>query len=158
MTCSSMPARVPRHDRHLICGTLGTVGATQQGADRRGVGRAAVAFTLVAMGVSTVGAIGGGPSLCPVALLTGTACPGCGMTRGIVALVRGDMSASWAAHPLATFVLAQVVVGVGWWTASGRGRVTAPTSRQVATAAAVTACALIIVWLLRVTTGTLPIV
>lgn len=45
-----------------------------------------------------------GSTLCPVAALTGTPCPGCGMTRAVVALARGDLSAAWRWHPLAPLV------------------------------------------------------
>ena len=35
-----------------------------------------------------------GPTLCPVALLTGVACPGCGMSRAMAWLLRGDLERS----------------------------------------------------------------
>ena len=38
-------------------------------------------------------------SLCPVAALTGFPCPGCGMTRAVSAILRGDFSAAWKLHP-----------------------------------------------------------
>jgi hypothetical protein len=39
------------------------------------------------------------PSLCPVHLLTGWDCPGCGMTRAVLLLARGDVAASLHQHP-----------------------------------------------------------
>ncbi|MEZ5216028.1 MAG: DUF2752 domain-containing protein [Ilumatobacteraceae bacterium] len=40
-----------------------------------------------------------GPVLCPIRRVTGLPCPTCGMTRSVLALVRGDLVASVAAHP-----------------------------------------------------------
>jgi hypothetical protein len=45
------------------------------------------------------------PSLCPVHALTGHDCPGCGMTRALLALAQGDPVASFRQHPFALPVL-----------------------------------------------------
>lgn len=37
---------------------------------------------------------------CPIKLLTGVSCPGCGMTRAYASLLRLDFSAAFAYHPL----------------------------------------------------------
>lgn len=37
---------------------------------------------------------------CPIKYLTGLSCPGCGMTRAWLALLRLDLAAAWAYHPL----------------------------------------------------------
>lgn len=37
---------------------------------------------------------------CPVRLLTGVACPGCGMTRAVLALLRLDIGLAIEMHPL----------------------------------------------------------
>ena len=39
-----------------------------------------------------------GPTFCPFALCTGTACPGCGMTRAASHLVRGDIGTAITYH------------------------------------------------------------
>ncbi|HAZ08646.1 MAG TPA: hypothetical protein DCZ01_09040 [Elusimicrobia bacterium] len=39
-------------------------------------------------------------TLCPVRLLTGHLCPGCGMGRSVVSAMRGAWGASFAQHPL----------------------------------------------------------
>ncbi len=38
--------------------------------------------------------------ICPFRLVTGIPCPGCGMTRAVLAACRGDMTAAFAYHPL----------------------------------------------------------
>mgnify|MGYP001818937247 CR=1 FL=1 len=45
---------------------------------------------------------------CPIMGATGCRCPGCGMTRGVAALGRGDFAGSFALHP---FTLA---FAAGW--------------------------------------------
>ncbi len=62
--------------------------------------------------------------LCLFHRLTGLPCPGCGMTRGVLALLGGDVRAALAFHPLSPVVVA--IVGA-WWVnnllaASGRPR------------------------------------
>ena len=42
---------------------------------------------------------------CPVRLVTGYQCPGCGITRVFVALSRGDAAGAYAANPLVTILL-----------------------------------------------------
>lgn len=38
-------------------------------------------------------------SSCPMVLFTGYPCPGCGLTRAGMALLRGDFSRAWQIHP-----------------------------------------------------------
>ena len=47
--------------------------------------------------------------LCPWRRLTGTNCPGCGATRGVMALLRGDVAYSLRMHPLSPVFLALTV-------------------------------------------------
>ena len=42
----------------------------------------------------------GGVTLCPTAGLTGFPCPGCGLTRAGLELLRGRVAQAWAYHPL----------------------------------------------------------
>lgn len=44
---------------------------------------------------------------CPVRFLTGISCPGCGMTRALVAALRLDFRAAFAYHPL--FILLPLI-------------------------------------------------
>ncbi len=69
--------------------------------------------------------------LCPFRLATHLPCPGCGMTRAMLALCHADLRTALVAHPLSPFLA--VALGV-WWVnnllaASGRPRlVTLPAS------------------------------
>lgn len=38
-------------------------------------------------------------SICPVVLFTGFPCPGCGMTRAVFAVLRGNFRLAWKLHP-----------------------------------------------------------
>lgn len=37
---------------------------------------------------------------CPIYWITGVPCPGCGMTRALVSLLRGDIQGAFFMHPL----------------------------------------------------------
>ena len=51
--------------------------------------------------------------LCPMKAATGIPCPGCGLTRATVALLRGDLSASLRTHAYAPLiVLALLLTGL----------------------------------------------
>jgi hypothetical protein len=62
---------------------------------------------LVAEAASRLGLV-----LCPFRRITHLPCPGCGMTRALLALLRGDLHSALAVHPLSPFVA--VLLG-GWW-------------------------------------------
>lgn len=49
--------------------------------------------------------------LCPSAALFGIPCPGCGLTRATLALVRGDVLTAFHFHPL-VFVLSPLFIGL----------------------------------------------
>ena len=55
-----------------------------------------------------------GVTLCPYRIVTGGWCPGCGGTRALGALVKGDLGASFAYNPWSMLVLAQATVLAGW--------------------------------------------
>jgi hypothetical protein len=46
--------------------------------------------------------------LCPVAASTGQPCPGCGLTRALVAALQGEFTAAYHLHPL-VFLLAPIL-------------------------------------------------
>ena len=51
-----------------------------------------------------------GPSFCPFRLWSGVPCPGCGLTRSVVALMHGDLAGSLYFHPLGVAVVLALVV------------------------------------------------
>jgi hypothetical protein len=94
--------------------------------------------------------------LCPFRRLTGVPCPGCGMTRALAHLAKGEWTAALRDHPLAPVLAAEACAA---WAACGLPA--ADRLRQRAAAAADrwvlwNAVALGAVWLLRLATGTLP--
>ena len=92
-----------------------------------------------------------GPTLCPFARCTGLACPGCGMTRAVAALLRGDLSRSWDRHPLAGIVALEVMAA-WWWL---RKRQSLP-GLVVKAGVALNAAAFLAVWVWRFVNGALP--
>lgn len=111
------------------------------------------------LGISILATItpGGDPrTFCPFALLTGTACPGCGMTRAASALVRGDLAGAFALHPLVLAIGIELMLAWGWFVLRRAGRVGPISDRALNLILAVTALSLVAVWMVRLTAGTLP--
>ena len=59
-------------------------------------------------------AVPGSFTLCPVRILTGHLCPGCGMGHSVVGALRGDFSGSFAHHPLGLPLLALWTAWLVW--------------------------------------------
>jgi len=97
-----------------------------------------------------------GLTLCPVALLTGTACPGCGMSRAVAWLMRGDLERSLAYHPLAPVVLAIALAGSVWALGRRLRGWRAPPAALVNVGLVGLATLLVATWVTRLITGTLP--
>ncbi|MFZ0014543.1 MAG: DUF2752 domain-containing protein [Acidimicrobiia bacterium] len=97
-----------------------------------------------------------GPTVCPFALCTGMACPGCGLTRAAGSLLRGNLGSALDYHPLVPLLAAQIVVGWAWFILVRMGRARPPRPRTVTVILSVTLFALVTVWLLRLSTGSLP--
>ena len=97
-----------------------------------------------------------GPTICPFALCTGSACPGCGLTRAASSLIRGDFGAAMMYHPLVLLIAAQVVGGWGWYMLRRAGKVGPMSQTTLTVILASTAAVMIAVWVLRMISGTLP--
>ena len=97
-----------------------------------------------------------GPTICPFALCTGTACPGCGMTRAAGYLIRGDLGSAMSYHPLVPLILTQIAVGWAWFALSRLGIMKPPQSRTITWALAATSAALLSLWVIRLALGSLP--
>lgn len=116
-------------------------------------------LTAPALGVAllmTVSPSAVGPTFCPFALFTGTACPGCGMTRAGSALLRGDLQTAMTLHPLVLLITFQLAAGWVWYLLRRSGRVQPVSNRALNLFLIVTGVALLAVWFVRLTSGTLP--
>lgn len=76
-----------------------------------------------------------GPTLCTFRNLTGYDCPGCGLTRSVVAFVHGDFGVSLRAHPLGAlvFVLFFALGGTALWSWAKGGRFVSPLGAKTPT-------------------------
>lgn len=115
-----------------------------------------IAAPLVAIAALLSVPVASGPTICPFALATGMACPGCGLTRACASLIRGDVSGALTFHPL--------VLVVGAW-AMGfgvnrlrirRGHPPLLSERTTNRLITLTGIALIATWGIRIVSGTLP--
>ncbi len=97
-----------------------------------------------------------GPTVCPFALCTGMACPGCGMTRAASYLIRGDLGQALRYHPLVPLTALAVVGGWGWFALRLRGTVRPLSPRTLNVILIGSGVALLAVWLARLLAGTLP--
>jgi len=65
-----------------------------------------------------------GPPMCPFRLLSGLPCPGCGMTRALCALLRGDLDAALRFNLFSIPVLGLLIVAplLALWEIAHRSR------------------------------------
>lgn len=103
-----------------------------------------------------VPAVEDGPTICPFALCTGMACPGCGMTRAASRLIRGDIGAALTFHPLVPVVALLAIGGWVWFLLRRTGRVQPLDTSALNGILIVIAISLVAVWIARLVTGTLP--
>ncbi len=89
--------------------------------------------------------------ICVFRRVTGHWCPGCGLTRGVLAMLRGNVTTSFAYHPLAIVFLVQFVAYAAW-RISGR-QVSTDNRRTILIANTV---ALLLVFGYRSTLGSFP--
>jgi hypothetical protein len=114
----------------------------------------------LACGIVAVALAGGSFStgiepLCLLRRIAHLSCPTCGMTRALALLWVGDLRGALAYHPWAPALMLQLVAGWIWWgTSIARGS-TRP-DRWLPHAVALNAAALLVVWVIRLATGTLP--
>lgn len=91
--------------------------------------------------------------------LTGIPCPGCGLTRSLAHLAHGDIAASLRLHPLGGLLFLQTALAWSLWGVQLARRPARPilTERRLALWALANAAALLVVWLARLATFTLPV-
>jgi uncharacterized protein DUF2752 len=116
--------------------------------------RVATGLSALLVGAALIAAL----PLCPLANLTGWPCPGCGITRALLALLHGNLGQALAIQPLSPLIglLLAVYLGGGWLGYVRTGEPTPPwtyshprVQRVLACAAAVTSAALVLLWLAR---------
>ncbi|XCP83496.1 DUF2752 domain-containing protein [Roseburia hominis] len=49
-------------------------------------------------------------SLCPSVAVTGFPCPGCGLTRAMLSIFRGNFTVAWQIHPFSYVILLYIAV------------------------------------------------
>ncbi len=99
---------------------------------------------------------GDGLTTCPFALLTGMACPGCGMTRALSHLLHGDMTTALIYHPLSPLALTLGLAAWVWYLLRRTGRVGPLGHRTVNLVLLSSAALLLATWVVRWASGTLP--
>ncbi len=97
-----------------------------------------------------------GVTICPFALATGMACPGCGMTRAASLLMRGDLDGALTFHPLIPLIATQIAAGWVWFLLRRRGKVGPMPPRVLSAVLIGTGVILIAVWAVRWANGDLP--
>lgn len=121
--------------------------------------RLTLAFPFVAIGLlALMTPSDDGPTICVFALCTGTACPGCGMTRAASHLIRGDLASAVEYHPLVPAVALAVAAGWLWFVLRLSGRVKALSQRTLNVILIGSGVALLAVWAIRLALGALPAV
>ena len=96
------------------------------------------------------------PTICGFANCTGVACPGCGMTRAAGQLFRGNLSEALRYHPLVLLVVAEVIGAWTIWMAHRAGWITWRRRRWADIVIGGTAVLLLVLWAVRLATGTTP--
>ena len=100
-----------------------------------------------------------GVPLCALKAATGVSCPGCGMTRGLAALARGEPIVSLQYHAFAPIVavgLAATRALLGLGLITRRDLLPDMNTRRVTIAALVFTGAFLTYWLVRLWMGTAP--
>jgi hypothetical protein len=94
--------------------------------------------------------------VCALRQIAHIGCPTCGFTHALVALARGEVSASVAFHPMAVAIVSQMLAAwLAWGWSLARGRA-AGSGRWLAHAVALDVAAGLAVWIARLATGTIP--
>ena len=93
---------------------------------------------------------------CPYRLATGGWCPGCGCTRALKALVRGNVGDSLAMNPWTALLLAQALIASIAMLVMPRSALQWARRHQVKIGAANVVVALTL-WVFRLSTGAIPL-
>ena len=95
--------------------------------------------------------------LCALRQFAHIGCPTCGLTRALAALTRGNLGASLVLHPMAVVLAIELAAAWAWWgRALARGQRDLD-QRWIPWAIAANAAAFLLVWVVRLLTGTIPV-
>lgn len=118
-----------------------------------GLGLVALLFALAFWNPATAG----GPDLCLFHRATGIACPACGLTRAAAAFAHGELVESVHWHPLFLILAAEAALLWLAWGVALRERTRLVALGRLAPRLAIgNGVLLLLVWVLRLATGTLP--
>ncbi len=133
--------------------------APEQRSARIGAKRALPAAALAgACALAALSPVGDdeGQVLCPYRLATGGWCPGCGCTRALSAIVRGDVNTSLALNPWTILLLAQATVISGWFLSAPQAARTW-WARNDTRVLQVNLAVALVIWIARLATGVIPL-
>lgn len=111
---------------------------------------------VAAITLTTISPSDTSPTICGFANCTGVACPGCGLTRAVGHLVRGNLTEALRYHPLVLLVVAELLGAWTIWAAHQAGWIRWRHRRWVDVIIGGTAALLILVWIVRLVSGTTP--
>lgn len=113
-------------------------------------------LAVVAVLAVDAGGTDDGAGVCVFRRCTGGYCPGCGLTRSARHLLRGEVGAAWADHPVMVLVALQAVgVAAIYGLVSGL-RARLRSWRTLAIFAAANGILLLVVWVVRLVDGSIP--
>jgi hypothetical protein len=92
-------------------------------------------------------------TICFVRLTTGLPCPGCGLSRGVAALARGELRRAVEYHPVAPLLAAEVSLIWVLWGGLAFGVFEPPSVRAVNLFLIAHGGILLVVWCVRLYTG-----
>ena len=98
-----------------------------------------------------------GDPVCALRRIAHIGCATCGLTRALAALARGDLGAAFALHPMALVLAAELAAA---WGASGLAlarNARLADQRWIPWAIAANGAAFLLVWIVRLLTGTIPV-
>ena len=122
---------------------------------RKGAWIRLIAFSVLAVGLVAFSWLVALPSiqLCGFKVLTGRGCPGCGMTRAVTSLCRGEVLTSLRFHPLGlpmAIALLAAIIGAFQGVRGREDRFWTFMDRRGPQGALGFALALVVVWIVRV--------
>lgn len=98
-----------------------------------------------------------GDPVCALRQIAHIGCATCGLTRAFAALAKGELGASLAFHPMALVLAGEIVAKwAAWGLALLRGAAV-PETRGIPRLVAANALAFLLVWIVRLVTGTIPV-